>query len=203
MRVGDYVTVWDPDKMKAKCEGCDNLSQESRTFLIEQAEQSRFATKSLDTELQALATDTKEGKVILETFQQIQRICVFKMGTAFDEELSSQGVADEVPCEDGSVITRLVNSTLAMLRNSLAGLFNVLGFGMGLLQFAFGDALVTLRSWGEKLACFILTNPESAKMMLACAKFAKRKLAVSVAQLLDDNGFLKSIELFIRQKQIP
>jgi len=203
VRIQDYTTVWDPNKLNAQCDGCQNMTPETRQMIQSQIDSSQDASKSLDEDFQKVLLDSKDAKLIMQTFQHFQKTMIFKLGGMFDSTFEAEGVGEEVPCKDESALARFASSTWGMLRNTFSSLFKAIGFVAGSIKWALGKIVMTLTTWGQKLAVFILTNPQVAKVMLATVKSAKREITMMVAEWFDANGFLVRLDDYLREKQIP
>ena len=185
VRIENLISLWDVEGAE------NNLSKiagdlgegealELRNYLAQ-------GTRELD---EALSTSSfksrKEAKFVMEVLSTMQNQMTTRLGQKLDE-LLQQGGGGDVMCEDvsggeGGENTKSASGFLAFLNATVAdpvlrglkGLWwvmrKVFGFLWSTMRVVVGGVARGLKSMGEKIAYFLVSNPRQARVMFAVAK---------------------------------
>lgn len=207
IRVKNLVNTWDTEKV---AENIDNLAS---SLGENEAEELRKYVQDGEKELDsALATSrfksNKELKFVMEIVGNMQNNATTRLADKInsllsedDELCDSPSTEPEKAADYWQYLQKVSNPFVKFIKYLWWIMRKVLGFVWSTMKVVIGGVTRVLKTIGEKVAFFLMSNPRQARVMLAVAKLVRNRLCTWVGErLIEWNVFEKLNEDGLKQK---
>lgn len=212
VKITDYVSVWDPEKVQKLCEQCVEMSDEQKEFFKSYAQNAEGSVDDINNSLSSLG-ESADAKFTLKVLSATQKQMVKAMGERFDEMMGAFDDAEDCDAEAdkklheqepwlGWGIVKGTFMAVAMVIKKIAEMVVWLfKWGAKITRIAVGKTFFTLKTLGEKLAFFIVLNPKTAKIALAAAHVGRMKLCRWFGKQLDESNILTYLDKWLGESE--
>jgi hypothetical protein len=212
VKITDYVSAWEPDKVRELCDQCVEMSDEQKEFFKSYAENAEGSVDDIKNSLSVLG-ESADAKFTLKMVSVMQKQMVKTMGERFDEMM---GAFDDAEDCDAEVDKQLYEQTPWLGWGIMKGTFMAVAmvikkiaemvvwlfkWGAKITRIAVGKTFFTLKTLGEKLAFFIVSNPQTAKIALAAAHVGRMKLCRWFGKQLDESNILAYLDKWLGESE--